>query len=188
MRTAMAVFLFLAAGVGAAQGYDDAAIQKGRAAAAALIDTLGTRMARSLKDSGPERAMSVCVWQARALADEVGSKQGVKVRRTSLRLRNRANAPDDYEQAVLARFVADAREGTLPDELLDEHREGGRKVYRYAKPLVASRLCINCHGKTDEISAEVRKILDDRYPEDAATGYREGDFLGIVSVIIPAEN
>lgn len=186
MRTGMAVFLLLVAGGGTALAYNDAALLKGRAAAAALNETLGTRMARSLKDSGPERAMSVCVWQAQALADEVGVKEGVKVKRTSLRLRNRANAPDDYEQALLARLVADAREGTLPEETLDERRESGRKVYRYAKPLVAGPLCITCHGRAEEIPGEVRKVLDTRYPDDAATGYREGDFMGIVSVIIPA--
>lgn len=186
MRTRAAVFLLIAAGAGTVQADDDAALLKGRAAATALNETLGTRISRSLKDSGPEGAMSVCAWQAQALANEVGEREGVKVKRTSLRLRNPANAPDAYEKDLLARLAARAREGDLPDESLDERRENGRTVYRYAKPLVVGPLCINCHGRPGEISEEVRKVLETRYPEDAATGYAAGDLRGIVSVVIPA--
>lgn len=185
-RAAAVLFLAVSAVGAASHAYDDAAILKGRTAAAALAETLRTRMAKSVKDSGPVAAMYVCVYQAQALSDEVATTQGVKVRRTALRLRNPANAPDDFEQALLARFVADAREGKLPEESLDERREDGRKVFRYAKPLVADPLCITCHGRVEEIPEGVRRMLESRYPDDAATGYREGDFMGIVSVVIPA--
>lgn len=188
MRTGIAVFLLLAAGGATVHADDDAALLKGRAAAAALNETLLMRMTRSLRDSGPERTMSVCAYQARALANEVERKEGVKVRRTSLKLRNPENAPDAYERELLARLSARAREGTLPDESLEERRENGRKVYRYAKPLVASPLCITCHGQAAEIPEEVRYILESRYPKDAATGYGDGDFLGIVSVVIPGSD
>ena len=187
MRTGIMVCLLLAAGGGTVQAYDEAALSKGRAAASALDDMLRTRMSRSLKDSGPAGAMSVCAYQAQALADDVARKEGVTIRRTSLKLRNPKNAPDAYEKELLARFSARAREGDLPDESMDERRENGRKVYRYAKPLVAVPLCITCHGRPEEIPEDIRKMLESRYPEDAATGYADGDFLGIVSVVIPAE-
>ncbi len=187
MRNALVVFALLAAGGGTVLADDDAARMKGRAAAAALDETLVTRITRSLKDSGPQGAMSVCAWQARALADEVGERQGVTVKRTSLRLRNPANGPDAYETELLAGFAARAREGDLPDESLDERRENGRTVYRYSKPLVVGPLCLVCHGRAGEIPADVRKMLEERYPEDAATGYAEGELRGIVSVVIPAK-
>src|SRR5512145_656488 len=176
MRVAATVFLLIAAGGGTVLAYDEAALLKGRSAAAALNETLTTRMSRSLKESGPRAAMSVCAYQAQALAEEVGKNEGVKVKRTSLKLRNPANAPDDYEKALLARLSAEGREGKLPDEHLDERRELGRRVFRYAKPLVVSSLCVNCHGRGEEISGDVRRVLETRYPDDAATGYREGDF------------
>ncbi len=187
MWRATAVFLVLAAGGATAQAYDDAVVLKGRTAAAALDETLASRIARSLRDSGPEGAMSVCAWQARALADEVGQKEGVTVRRTSLKLRNPLNAPDAYEKEVLARLSADALRGDLSDESIDERRADGRKVYRYVKPLVAGPLCIKCHGGAGDIPEGIRKMIEDRYPDDAATGYRDGDLLGIVSVVIPAD-
>lgn len=187
MRIGAAVFVILAAGGGTVHAYDDAVLLRGRSAAAALNETLGTRMTRSLRDSGPEGAMSVCAWQARALADEVGQKDGVTVKRTSLKLRNPVNAPDAYEKELLTRLAARAREGDLPEESLDERRENGLTVYRYAKPLVATPLCITCHGRAGEIPEAVRKMLETRYPGDAATGYGAGDFVGIVSVVIPAK-
>ena len=187
MRKALVVFVLLSAGGGTVLADDDAARLKGRAAAAALNETLVARMTRSLRDSGPEGAMSVCAWQARALADEVGQREGVTVKRTSLRLRNPANGPDAYEKDLLARLAARARAGDLPDESLDERRENGRAVYRYARPLVVGALCLTCHGRPAEIPAEVRKMLDNRYPEDTATGYAEGELRGIVSVVIPAQ-
>ena len=42
-------------------------------------------------------------------------------------------------------------------------------------------------GRAEEIPGEVRRMLETRYPADAATGYKVGDFRGIVSVVIPAE-
>ncbi len=186
MRTTIVVCLLISAGGGTVRADYDAALLKGRSAATALTDTLGTRMARSIKESGPEGAMSVCAWQARALADEVGRKEGVTVKRTALRLRNPANAPDAYEKELLARLAARARAGDLPDESLDQRNEGGRAVYRYAKPLSVGPACLACHGRDGEIPGEVRKLLETRYPEDAATGYAEGEFRGIVSVVIPA--
>ncbi len=185
MRIAAAVVVLLVAGGGTVQAYDEEALSKARAAADTLNVTLRARMARTVMDSGPVAAIYVCAYQAKTLADAAAARYGVSARRTALRLRNRANAPDDYDQALLARFVADFREGTLPDELMDEVRENGRTVYRYAKPLVADRLCITCHGRAEQIPAEVRKVLETRYPDDAATGYGEGDFVGIVSVVVP---
>lgn len=187
MRTTAVVFLLLAAGWGTVHADDEAALLKGRTAAAALNETLRSRLARSLKDSGAGGAMAVCAYQAQALADEVGKKEGVTVRRTSLRLRNPANAPDAYEAELLARYSREALAGGLPDETLDKALESGRKVYRYARPLLVGRLCIACHGRAEEISEDVRRFLETRYPGDAATGYRDGDFRGIVSVVIPAD-
>jgi hypothetical protein len=131
--------------------------------------------------------MKVCAYQARALADEVSDRQGVKVRRTTLRPRNPRNAPDAYERALLERLQEQSREGKMPEGVFEASEIGGKKVYRYAKPMTVGPACIACHGSPAEISGEVRELLKERYPEDQATGYRLGDLRGIVSVVIPAE-
>lgn len=167
--------------------YDGAVLEKGRAAARALDETLRKKMERSIREVGPSESVVVCVYQAQALAGEVEATQGVRVRRTSLKLRNPRNAPDAYEKALLVRLEELRKEGKLPVEILEERRTDGERVYRYAKPLLVESMCLTCHGRGEEIPDEVRRELQVRYPHDVATGYKLGDLRGIVTVVIPAE-
>lgn len=187
MRLVAAVLLLFAISPGTAAGTEEAALAKGRAAARALNETLRGRLVESMKGAGPAGAMAVCAYQARALASEVEREQGVKVKRTSLNLRNPGNAPDSFERELLVRLSLQSRSGSLPDEVFEEQRSGGVRVYRYAKPIVMGPACLACHGAGAEVSDEVRKMLKERYPEDAAMGYKAGDFRGIVSVVIEEE-
>lgn len=184
----LAVFLFVILFASTASSMDkQTALEKGRVAARALNDILRAKLSEALTGAGPAGAMSVCSSQAQALTAEIRENQGVEVKRTTLKLRNPKNAPDPYEQELLERLDAKAAEGSLPDEVFEPRREDGRRVYRYAKPLTIAPLCLSCHGLEEEIPADVRGRLEEQYPEDRATGYRPGDFRGIVSVIIPAE-
>lgn len=49
-------------------------------------------------------------------------------------------------------------------------------------------LCLNCHGDKNMLSEEVSAQLANLYPEDKATGYREGDFRGVIRVSVVLEN
>jgi hypothetical protein len=177
----------LACAAAAAMTDEDRALQKGRSAAYELSETVRGKLVDSMKSSGPEGAMKVCAYQARALADEASVRQGVKVRRTTLRLRNPKNAPDAWERALLERLQGESRTGRMPDEVFEAAEVDGKRVYRYAKPLAIGSSCLPCHGSPSEIPGEVLEVLKDRYPDDRATGYGQGDLRGIVSVLIPAE-
>ncbi|HEX9206461.1 MAG TPA: DUF3365 domain-containing protein [Candidatus Deferrimicrobiaceae bacterium] len=166
---------------------EDRALQKGRSAAYELSETVRGKLQESMKSSGPAGAMKVCAYQAEALAEEVAARQGVAVRRTSLRLRNLKNFPDAWERALLERLQEMSLTGKVPDDVFEATEAGGKRVYRYAKTLLVGPVCIACHGTPSEIPEEVREVLGERYPEDQATGYRQGDLRGIVSVLIPAE-
>ena len=168
-------------------GYDAAAIEKGRAASRALNSTLRAKVMASMAEVGPSGTVAVCYYQAQALAGEVSAREGVRVRRTSLRIRNPQNAPDPFEKELLVRLEALHRKGEIPSEIFEEQVTDGRRVYRYAKPLLVEPMCLACHGRGEEIPQKVRRELDVRYPGDAATGYRAGELRGIVSVIIPRE-
>lgn len=179
---AVLAFLILA---GTSQAFDSVAIEKGREAARVLNRTLRAKMLSSMEEVGPSGTLAVCHYQAQALAGEVAANQGVRVRRTSLRLRNPKNAPDPYERDLLVRLEKLHREGKLPPEVFEEQVTDGKRVYRYAKPLLVESMCLTCHGRGEEIPEGVRRELEVRYPDDGATGYRAGDFRGIVSVVIP---
>ncbi len=178
------VFLFLS---GTSSAFDSGAMEKGREAARVLNRTLRAKMSASMQEVGPSGTLAVCYYQAQALAGEVEANQGVRVRRTSLRLRNPRNAPDPYERDLLVRLGKLHQEGKLPPEVFEEQYAEGKRIYRYAKPLLVESLCLTCHGRGEEIPEEVRRELEIRYPDDGATGYRTGELRGIVSVVIPKE-
>jgi hypothetical protein len=46
------------------------------------------------------------------------------------------------------------------------------------------QICLKCHGDTTVMSDQVRKAITASYLDDKAFGYKEGDFRGIISVIV----
>ena len=57
----------------------------------------------------------------------------------------------------------------------------------YFKPIyVGLPACLQCHGNPEtEISGSTLVIINERYPEDLATGYRLNDFRGMWKIEFP---
>jgi hypothetical protein len=49
------------------------------------------------------------------------------------------------------------------------------------KAIPTGEVCLKCHGT--QIAPEVSQVLASLYPEDRATGYKEGDIRGAFVVI-----
>lgn len=110
-------------------------------------------------------------------------RTGIKMKQTSLRIRNPRNEPDDWERQVLERFEAeDYPRGIAFAQTVEENGQG---VYRYMKPIYVEKHCLPCHSKKEEIREEIRKYLEANYPGDSALSYKEGDLRGGISIIIP---
>jgi hypothetical protein len=140
---------------------------------------LREELAAALQTGGPGNAISVCKERAPAIAEAQRQKNGwQKVGRTSLKLRNPANKPDDWELAVLKKFEERKAAGDDPAKI--EHSEvvqaGGKKTFRYMKAIPTQELCLVCHGeKIDKAtSAKLAKL----YPKDKARGFKAGDLRG----------
>jgi hypothetical protein len=144
-------------------------------------------LAEELAKGGFEGAARVCSQQAQALTDELQGPPGSSVRRVSLRFRNPKDQPDPYEAAILREWEARRADGeTLPEESAEVLRvASGPRQLRYLKPIVVQPMCLSCHGKDEQIPAEVREIVQARYPNDLATGYAAGDLRGAISVVMP---
>jgi hypothetical protein len=112
---------------------------------------------------------------------------GVSVRRVTIKARNSVNAPDEWEQRVLDDFDTAARKGLLNPEIAYEETATlhGKPVLRSMKPIIIRQPCLLCHGTERDIPADVAALLEDKYPEDQATGYVVGDFRGAISVVVP---
>lgn len=142
-----------------------------------LKKTLSGRLSTTLREQGPKGGIEVCAGEAQKLTTEVGTKQGVRLGRTSTRLRNaeRNGAPawlQGYLERVSAQKAKDARPIVVD---LGDH-------VGVAEPLPVLPLCVTCHGDPASLAPEVKSALAARYPADRATGYAEGDVRGVVWV------
>ncbi len=150
--------------------------QKRRALSAkkALFERLSTRLIQAMSDGGPVNAIDVCGKDAARLADEVSREHGVKIGRTSFRLRNPANTPPQWAAAVVRQRVGEPKFLDLPDGKL------GAML-----PIKLMSQCIGCHGSTDQIDADVLTALADGYPSDRATGFKVDELRGWFWVEVP---
>jgi len=161
----------------------EAAMKTGREAAGVLKKALMTQLQAALEAGGPANAVDVCKISALPITESSGANfEGVSVRRTTLRTRNPENAPDDLDKKVLARFA-----GSRPDNNPGPVLEWNQTRLRYYEPLYIKELCLQCHGDPAAFSPDLRELLAASYPEDKATGYRAGDFRGLICVETPRE-
>jgi hypothetical protein len=133
---------------------------------------------KSMKSGGPIKALEQCNIQAGPIAQENSLSAGWDIGRTSLKVRNENNAPDDWEAMTLRQFEKRkaAGENLKTMEYAETVKEGDQLVYRYMKPIPTAGLCVACHGgdMADEITNKVKSL----YPNDQATGYKAGDIRG----------
>jgi hypothetical protein len=161
----------------------EAARAKAERAAGRLVTTLMGELQRALGSGPPEAAVAVCADVAQRMTAEAAATEGVAVRRVALRVRNPANAPDDFERRALERWQAEGAPSAPLAEVVGA--PGGGRELRYLRPIVFQPLCVTCHGAPGEIPAAVREAVAARYPEDRATGFRPGDLRGAVSARVP---
>lgn len=108
------------------------------------------------------------------------------IKRTSLRLRNPANAPDAPERLVLERIRQDLAAGLPAPPLLLQciDNSDATKEWRVYRPVSVTRQCASCHGPAQSHSSELRAILQESYPSDTAVDYSIGEWRGIVRVTV----
>jgi hypothetical protein len=162
-----------------------AVFELGGSASQALMGTLVTQLTGAMQAGGAVNAVDFCSTSAIELTAGVAQEQGLDVKRTSMKYRNPANAPDEDETEALKYYEsALAETGKLPGPWV---QKAGREEYRFYRPLTVAAPCLKCHGSEGEIAPAVKAILEERYPEDLATGYSVGDFRGVIRVSIPAD-
>lgn len=161
--------------------------QRAKAVAARIIEDTRALLERELQARGPAGALQACSAVALDLARR-HEQEGWRVRRVSDRVRNPGDTPEPYEAAVLRRFAALKERGELAPatEHVEVVTKGGQQYLWYLRPIaIAGSVCLNCHGPSEQLGADVKTALRTFYPNDQATGYRLGDLRGAVSVKIP---
>ncbi|HNP26683.1 MAG TPA: DUF3365 domain-containing protein [Nitrosomonas sp.] len=155
--------------------------EKAKHLASQLGMQLKARLITAIEADGPSNAITTCSVAAPEIAEEL-SKNGWKVGRTSLKLRNPDNSPDKWEGAMLLAFEQQLAAGTLASNLQGSTIESSDGVtrYRFMKAIPIDGVCLACHGET--IAKDVQSILAEKYPLDAATGYKPGELRGAFTI------
>jgi hypothetical protein len=169
------------AGIAWAQGEADLTV-RARVACGQLAKALMSELSAALKDAGPPQAVKVCRDRAPAIAAEVSGQSGFEVRRTALRVRNPANAPDAWETQVLEAFQARIAKGEDPSgvEYSEILSQDGKQLFRYMKAIPTGEPCLKCHGS--ETNPALQATIRELYPKDEATGFKKGELRGAFTV------
>ena len=163
----------------------EAFIQTSRAASDRLGQELKAKLIAALEADGPVKAVEVCAEVAPTIAYQISQDTGMKVGRTSLKVRNGGNMPDEFETFWLKAFTTDMASGQPASELEGwaVASENGEPVFRWMKPIPMGGVCQTCHGI--DVADDVKAAILSHYPEDEAMGFKPGELRGAFTVSIP---
>ena len=149
-----------------------------------FMGSLKEILVKEMQKNGVIAAVSVCSDTAQLLTVNYGFSKGIYIKRVSFKNRNINNAPDGFETKVLKTFEHLSSQNKLNDatEFFELIEEKGVFSVRYMKPIVIQAPCLSCHGTSNQISEDVKVILNNKYPTDKATGYQLDDLRGAVSI------
>lgn len=99
----------------------------------------------------------------------------VEIKRVSDKNRN----PQNLASAEEIRIIENYKIRLLRKQQLKPIRT---ETYFYA-PITTNAMCLQCHGeKGKDIKPEVLTKIKELYPEDKATGYKENELRGLMSI------
>ena len=184
--SALSIFLFLVAGCGEKPTPElTEQIKNGlRTDAKQFMESLKTVLVKEMQTNGIVSAVSACSDTAQILTNNYGVNKGIYIKRVSFKYRNTNNKPDEVEAKALKYFEELKSSGKLSEttEHYDVVDIDGIKNVRYLKPIIVQAPCLGCHGAVENIGPDVKSILNNKYPDDKATGYQMDDLRGSVSI------
>ena len=146
-----------------------------------MMMKMQSTMKQAMKAGGPVSAIQTCNVDA-PLVEKAFSKEGWKVARRSLKVRNPSNQPDSWERRVLLQFEQRKSKGEPVGkmEFAEIIETDGKKTFRYMKAIGTKPMCLQCHGAS--LAPNVSASLEELYPEDQAKGFQVGDIRGAFSL------
>jgi hypothetical protein len=184
-RAALLLFISCQLGLAAADSIEERSAAC-RAVAVEFMATLKAELMKAMRYGDPANAIKVCKNRAPEIAAQKSEATGWRVARTSLKVRNPANAPETWERRVLESF--EARRARVENVKKLEHgeivTEDGKRFFRYMKAIQTRGICLRCHG-TNIDPAAAATALREFYPHDQATGFKLGDIRGAFTITQP---
>ena len=158
-------------------------LEKNRKLAQEFVQKLGGILKAQLETAGADQAINVCKEVAPTLAHQYSQNNKI-VKRVSLKNRNpNLGLPDDWEAAVLNTFEQKNKTDIgSPQEYYEVVSESDGKWFRYMKAIPTQQMCLQCHGKPEDIKPNIQARILKEYPNDKAIGYSVGEIRGAVAI------
>lgn len=145
------------------------------------LDAMRSGLASFLKDSSEkptgETFKKVCK-PVGMKAKQLSKENGWQVKQIAKKYRNPAHAPDNFSaQIALAKFEQNRElKGFWQSEILN-----GEEGIRYYRRINVEASCLACHGGKNSRP----EFIKQKYPQDLAYDFKEGDLRGMYAVFIP---
>ncbi|WP_445710042.1 c-type heme family protein [Flavobacterium sp.] len=139
---------------------------------------LGQNLMGTIQKKGTLEALVFCNSQAMPLTDSMSVKYNAIIKRVSDKNRNPNNKANAEELVYIEQFKKDLAAKIEPKPVVIDK---GEKIQFYY-PIPTNTMCLECHGKSENIKAEIRVKTLKLYPKDLAIGYGENEVRGIWSI------
>lgn len=172
---------------------DDPAVTEIRRLGERTVDQVGgallVEVRRTLNNTEPAFAVGLLHLKNYKLPDPIPGQPAVTaVARTSIRVRNPLNAPDDADRAALDHIKSQFDQGDAVSRVLIQKIDvaGKPTEWRVYRPLAIMDQCMVCHGPASLIEPGVLASLKQFFPGDNAVDYVPGEWRGLLRVSIAA--
>jgi len=169
------------------QSVDENVLAETRSVAIQLVSTLGATLKKEIAANGVVSAIGVCNLVAPEIAASLSQQTGWQVGRVGTRVRNPNNQPNDWQQVALNIFAERAALGEKFEQMetYSVSQVNNKPMLLYAKAIGLQPMCAQCHGQSEQISADVKARLRALYPADKAINYNVGELRGAVAIVRP---
>ncbi len=145
-----------------------------------FMKSLKSELMKGVKEGGFENAISACQTKAPEIASKF-STENWSIKRVTNKPRNQLNIADAHQQEILALFADSLKKFELFEEWQDVEN---KKDYYFYKPIYMGKFCLKCHGDSQTIDEKAAAALEEKYQDDKAVDYNEGDLRGMFVVQI----
>lgn len=137
-------------------------------------------LGQEMKNGGVEGAIPFCNTMAYSLTEKLSESNEAVIKRTSDKIRNEKNKPNEEEMEILAYYKKLHEESSPLEPVVELNKKG--KISYYT-PILIKKKCLTCHGVVGkEMTSRTDSIIKSYYKMDMATDYTIGDLRGIWSI------
>src|SRR5690606_11543773 len=113
---------------------------------------LGENLMGTIQKQGTLEALAFCNVQAMPLTDSMSTKYNASIKRVSDKFRNPTNKANPEELIYIEQFKKQLADKKEPKPIVVE--KGNQVQFYY--PIPTNTMCLQCHGKPNEINPAVR--------------------------------